>query len=422
MEELIQKAKSYAIGAHRRIDQRRKYSFQPYEHHLKSVADILSQAGADEEMIAAAWLHDVVEDTPATFEDVEREFGQSVAELVRELTDVSRLQDGNRSMRKSIDREHTSNVSDRAQQVKLADLIDNCHDICSHDARFGKVYLEEMRELLRVIRDKDSTLYRRAEKLYFKWDQRLSKKSEEGRGEGAREGIGEEGTGEGQSVRKPRLFPAETRQSMLRTLEFIMTGYCARNIARPAKEPGVSLSENQIVSPEAPLSLVVNELTYFDTCYVRTDGRITHQIRRSDFNSPIAKMWLFGIIIVYERSITELIRMHWAGDSWTSHMSKGRLEKALEFQQERLRRGEVTELLDCLQLSDKFDVIMSNDEHLERYGFSTKAAMKRVVKELGALRNALAHAQDLTDDHWPQIVRISERIVEITGMIPKRGE
>ncbi len=409
MEELVQKAKSYAISAHRRIDQRRKYSFQPYESHLKAVADILSQVGADQEMIAAAWLHDVVEDTPATFEDVEREFGQSVAELVRELTDVSRLQDGNRSVRKSIDREHTSRASDRAQLVKLADLIDNCHDICSHDARFGKVYLEEMRELLRIIRDKNSTLYRRAEKLYTKWDKRLSNKPEKG-------------VVKDDEIQKPRLVPAETRESMLRTLEFIMTGYCAGNIACPMKTPDIPLSENQIVSPEAPLSLVVNELTYFDTCYVRTDGRITHRIRRNDFNSPIAKMWLFGIIIVYERSITELIRMQWPGDSWTQLISKGRLEKTLELQQERLRRGEVSELLDCLQLSDKFDIIMSNNDHLERYGFSTKAAMKRVVKELAALRNALAHAQDLTDDHWPQIARISERIIEITGMMRKRGE
>ena len=60
-------------------------------------------------MRAAAWLHDVVEDTPATFEELEREFGPEVTRLVRELTEVSRSpSDGNRAARKAIDRRPTT--------------------------------------------------------------------------------------------------------------------------------------------------------------------------------------------------------------------------------------------------------------------------------------------------------------------------
>ena len=106
MDDLIEKARIYAIGAHARINQLRKYTRQPYDVHLKAVAELVASVSDDEAMIAAAWLHDTVEDTPATFEDLEREFGADVMQLVNELTDVSRPGDGGRAARKAIDRQH----------------------------------------------------------------------------------------------------------------------------------------------------------------------------------------------------------------------------------------------------------------------------------------------------------------------------
>ncbi len=79
---LVARAKIYAIEAHSRINHRRKYSFEPYDVHLKDVVEIVSAVTDDEEIIAAAWLRDVVEDTPATFLNLEQEFGSSVAQLI----------------------------------------------------------------------------------------------------------------------------------------------------------------------------------------------------------------------------------------------------------------------------------------------------------------------------------------------------
>ncbi|HTP95309.1 MAG TPA: HD domain-containing protein, partial [Burkholderiales bacterium] len=151
MIDLVPRAQRYATGAHRRIDQRRKYSSQPYEVHLKAVADLVASVTDDAETLAAAWLHDTVEDTPATLQDVEREFGPGVAQLVAELTDVSRPGDGNRAARKAIDLAHTAQASPRAQTIKLADLIDNCRDISRNDPRFARVFLPEMAALLAVL-------------------------------------------------------------------------------------------------------------------------------------------------------------------------------------------------------------------------------------------------------------------------------
>ena len=162
MQDLVQKAADFATQSHGRIDQRRKYTGQPYDVHLRSVAQIVESVTSDEEMVAAAWLHDVVEDTPATFLDVEREFGADVAALVADLTDVSRPSDGNRAVRRAIDRAHLAEASARAQTVKLADLIDNCGDICEHDRDFGKVFIVEMAALLEVLGEGDPRLMGRA--------------------------------------------------------------------------------------------------------------------------------------------------------------------------------------------------------------------------------------------------------------------
>ena len=139
MHELVKKARSFATEAHRRIDQRRKYTNQPYEVHLKAVASLVASVTDDPHSLAAAWLHDTVEDTSATLEEIEAEFGRAVSDIVSDLTDVSKPGDGNRATRKAIDLAHSAQASDRAKTVKLADLIDNCRDICRHDDRFARV-------------------------------------------------------------------------------------------------------------------------------------------------------------------------------------------------------------------------------------------------------------------------------------------
>jgi (p)ppGpp synthase/HD superfamily hydrolase len=115
-------------------------------------------------MLAAAWLHDVVEDTGVTIETIRAEFGVEVAELVGWLTDVSRPEHGNRAHRKALDRAHSAAAPAEAQTVKLADLISNTRSIIAHDVAFAKTYLEEKRLLLEVMTKGDATLMEIARK------------------------------------------------------------------------------------------------------------------------------------------------------------------------------------------------------------------------------------------------------------------
>ena len=169
MNSKITRARQFAKRAHEDAGQLRKYTKEPYIVHPAAVAKLVASVTDDEAMICAAWLHDVVEDTPVTLVDIESEFGEDVAALVSDLTDISRPQDGNRKTRKNIDLEHTRCASARAKTVKLADLIDNARSITEYDPGFARVYMNEKRNLIEVLQEGDSELYQMACEILDKY-------------------------------------------------------------------------------------------------------------------------------------------------------------------------------------------------------------------------------------------------------------
>ncbi len=166
---MIEKAKRFARAAHESIDQRRKYTHEPYIVHPAAVAQMVARVTDDAAMISAAWLHDVVEDTPVTIDEIETEFGGDIAALVSDLTDVSSPADGNRKARKHLDWLHTREASARAKTIKLADLIHNSASIQRYDPGFARVYMAEKRRLLRVLKDGDPSLYATAAEIVARY-------------------------------------------------------------------------------------------------------------------------------------------------------------------------------------------------------------------------------------------------------------
>lgn len=157
------RAKEFATLCH--AGQIRKYTNEPYINHPVAVAEIVRSVPHTEAMICAALLHDVVEDTHVTLDEIERIFGYEVAALVEMLTDVSKPGDGNRAVRKAIDRAHIAKASPDAKTIKLADVIDNARTVLARDPKFAKVYLEEREFLLEALQGGDQSLMMVARKL-----------------------------------------------------------------------------------------------------------------------------------------------------------------------------------------------------------------------------------------------------------------
>ncbi len=441
--DLIQKARYYATQAHKRISHRRKYTDQPYDIHLKAVAELVSTVVDDPEMIAAAWLHDTVEDTPVTFHDIEKEFGAGVVQLVSDLTDVSKASDGNRAVRKAIDRGHLALATPRAKTIKLADLIDNCRDICKNNPRFARVFLTEMAALLEVLGEGDVKLFAQSEKvlsdcaaslkmervpiLFHSWEQEASPDDELLEHQQAQlqfitaftaKDIAEplrsfDGDRKAPDIKKKmrylKLFAAGVR------IDGFVDGYVL-----PADLGKDTLTEyrrhfrkDQVLDGNASLSEVIHVLTRHNHCFVALLGNVAGIITRSDIQKPIVRMWLFGIITLIEMNFVERINAKWAEEDWSGLLTPTRLNKAKELYEERRRRKQYCDLLDCLQFSDKAKIIIEDPEELENLGFKSKRIAKQVSRELESLRNNLAHSQDIVTHDWPQIARMAKRFEKI---------
>lgn len=133
--------------------QRRKYIDAPYIVHPFAVAEIIWNhiLGVTDEVLAATLLHDTVEDTPYTIEELTAEFGPIVGYYVFCVTDISRSTDGNREARKLMDAEHYARGPAEAQSIKVADLMDNTKSISEYDPNFWVVYLKEKERLLDML-------------------------------------------------------------------------------------------------------------------------------------------------------------------------------------------------------------------------------------------------------------------------------
>lgn len=116
------------FAAERHSGQRRKDSdASPYINHPLAVAEVLARHGVDDVVVLqAALLHDTIEDTETTAEELEELFGPQVRAVVQEVTDDKSLA---KEERKRLQVEHASRLSERAKLVKLGDKICNALDV-----------------------------------------------------------------------------------------------------------------------------------------------------------------------------------------------------------------------------------------------------------------------------------------------------
>ena len=163
------KAIATALIAHK--DQYRKYTKEPYINHCTEAFELFNsfylriydpsifRGGPHHKhhldelqtVYCICFLHDVLEDTSITFQDLVHEFSFNIAMGVHWLSDTSKPEDGNRLLRKRIDNERFRGAPLEAIYVKVVDSLSNLKDISEHDPEFAKVYIKEKKELLKIL-------------------------------------------------------------------------------------------------------------------------------------------------------------------------------------------------------------------------------------------------------------------------------
>jgi len=124
---VLLKATQFAAAKHQ-MQRRKDVAASPYINHPIGVATLLAEVGGitDIDTLVAAILHDTIEDTQTTADELEREFGRAARHLVEEMTDDKALET---AVRKRLQIEHASGLSRQAKAIKLADKISNVLDV-----------------------------------------------------------------------------------------------------------------------------------------------------------------------------------------------------------------------------------------------------------------------------------------------------
>jgi (p)ppGpp synthase/HD superfamily hydrolase len=125
-------ARAYAFAAQRHAGQKRNAApDEPYLNHLAEVANLLAYAteGTDVELVVAGVLHDVLEDTPTTMDELRSLFGPDIATMVHEATDPPGLDEAARRQRQV---EHAASLPGRTRLLKIADKISNVRERIAH--------------------------------------------------------------------------------------------------------------------------------------------------------------------------------------------------------------------------------------------------------------------------------------------------
>ena len=157
----LARAEAFCIAAHSAIGQTRKYTGDPYWHHPLEVAALIQEhiPDAPEEVLIAAMLHDVKDDTKVSLDLIREVFHEVVADLVDALSDDTTPADGPRRVRKAMEREKIAKANHWAKTLRLADVIKNIESIAELDPKFAKVYMAEKRDLLPNLRDGNPRLF-----------------------------------------------------------------------------------------------------------------------------------------------------------------------------------------------------------------------------------------------------------------------
>jgi len=182
-------------------------------------------------------------------------------------------------------------------------------------------------------------------------------------------------------------------------------GLCAQYV-----EP---IDDARVIPDTTPLVDVVLGLRDSPRLFVSLLGRVGGIITRSDLQKPPVRMWLFGMVTLIEMRFSHLITTFCPDDGWKRFLSEARVAKAETLLAERARRNQDLDLLDCIQFSDKGQVVARNEELRSMTRFESRRQIEQAFKGLERLRNNLAHSQDIITSDWDVIVMLAENLESI---------
>jgi len=183
-----------------------------------------------------------------------------------------------------------------------------------------------------------------------------------------------------------------------------------------------------------PLLDALETLSAGDCILVASMGHPAGIATRGDLQKAPLRMWLFGLISLFEMQLLRWVREGFPGDSWQAALNQARISKALAVFEDRKGANEATDLADCLQISDKAALMKKIPRFFERLGEASDSSetptsatkWNRFIRDVTNLRNQLAHSNVIASSAWPDVVQLARRLEDVLKALesasPDSGE
>ncbi len=179
------------------------------------------------------------------------------------------------------------------------------------------------------------------------------------------------------------------------------------------------LSDHQVIEGNASLLALITRLAGRHWLFVRQAGRIDGFVSRSDMQRAPFRMLLFGLISLLEMRLVHLVQRHYSEAQVAEALNASRLQKARSLHNNRKMRGEELDLIDCLQIADKRDLLLAVPDYSTSLGFDSNNKATKFFGKVEAIRDRLVHANDLVaGSSWEEVLQVT---LELTEFLERTG-
>lgn len=162
----------------------------------------------------------------------------------------------------------------------------------------------------------------------------------------------------------------------------------------------------KITSDSTPISKILSVLLDNQYVFVISENNITGIVTRADINKPIVRIYLFGIISLFELHLNYWINRYYSNNLWKNKLKDKRIDMAENIFEQRKGNNEELTLLECIQLCDKKTILRSTSEFITKFNFKT-SDFDKFLRNIEIIRNEISHSQNsiVSNVKWSEFVK-----------------
>ena len=175
-----------------------------------------------------------------------------------------------------------------------------------------------------------------------------------------------------------------------------------------------------LISDSTPISDLLDILYEKEYVYVLEKNSIEGIVTRADINKPIVRIYLFGIISLFELHLNYWINKNNAENEWLKKLTENRIIAAQEIYKQRKGNNSQLTILECIQICDKKSILLKTETFLESFEYS-KTRFKDLLENSESIRNELAHSQNsiIANLNWKEFVSTISELKEFLNKSEK---